>query len=434
VSSTQLLQLRHSAREIFDAALRGVDARAVTRRAIAVDGGRIRIGGTEIDQDKPIYVVSIGKAATSMSVALSEAIGNRIPSAVVTCQGKPTEFLPATWRQFQGGHPLPNADSIESARAAFDLLFKANNEQATVIFAVSGGGSAMMEYPIVPEISLADLQETNRLLVSCGATIAQINTVRCAFSAVKGGRLASLAPKARVLTLIISDTNRGDEASVASGPSLSPQKGNATAQIIEQYHLLSRLPKTVLQALRQPADGSESVHKNASHVVLADNGTAIQSAASRAQALGFRAVMAEDISEQRIEEGCELLFERFRSETAPSCLISGGEFSCPVQGEGQGGRNSETALRLAMAIEHERNHVLVLSAGTDGIDGNSPAAGAIADETTLSRANNAGLDAAMFLARSDSYGFFEQLGDAIFTGPTGTNVRDLRLLLKVSGS
>lgn len=366
-----------------------------------------------------------------MAVALNERIGDRIMRGIISCKGQAAESLPGIWQRFHGGHPLPNADSLAAAQATFELLETANDEHANVIFAVSGGASAMIEWPVNKEISLSDLQETNRLLVSCGATIAEVNTVRRAFSAVKGGKLISRAPDANLLTLIVSDVNRGDEANVASGPTLLPLPNKLTAtEVVEHYQLAARLPETILRAIRQPADPFPAAGRSCAHYVLADNMTAIEAAAARAEELGFTAVVSEEISEQPISDGCKQLVELLKSQPAPVCLISGGEFSCPVRGDGLGGRNTETALRCAIALDAEQDDTVVLSAGTDGIDGNSPAAGAIADNTSLSRARAMGLDPEEFLAKSDSYGFFERLGDAIFTGPTGTNVRDIRILLK----
>jgi glycerate 2-kinase len=288
------------------------------------------------------------------------------------------------------------------------------------------------------EITLTDLREANRLLVSSGATIAEINSVRRAFSAIKGGGLSRMAPNADQVTLILSDTNAGDEANVASGPTIPPVETETTAQeIIRLYKLESRLPRSILKSIEQyePSDFGKTVNSN--HYVLLDNETALRAASSRARELGFHTEIAQEICEQPIEQGCSLLFERVEKlqnqagQEAKVCLISGGEFSCPVRGDGMGGRNSETVLRCAIELERHANvsDIAILSAGTDGIDGNSPAAGAVADETTITRATVAGIDAASFLNRSDAYSFFEKLGDAVITGPTGTNVRDVRILL-----
>jgi len=429
LSEIHLKQLRSIAREIFDAALLAVDAREVTLRAITSEDNRIRIGEISVDPEKRIYVVGIGKAASAMAEALNETLSDRIAKGLITSQLP--SILPAHWQIFSSGHPLPNAESLNAAHATFQLLDKANSEGALVIFAVSGGGSAMIEWPANDAISLEDLQQANRILVTCGATIAEINVVRRAFSAVKGGKLAQRAMEADIVTLLISDTNHGDEASVASGPTLAPPSSVQTAEeIVAKYQLDGKLPTTILQALHESRRASKTQFSRAPYYVLAESQTAIDAAVSRAQSHRFRVISAKEISEQPIAEGCERLIQRLTQESGPVCLISGGEFSCPVRGDGRGGRNLETVLRCAMGIADNAEHTVVLSAGTDGIDGNSRAAGAIADETTLRRARGFGLDASEFLARSDSFGFFEKLDDAIITGPTGTNVRDLRVILK----
>ena len=430
MSKDQPTQLRSIAREIFDASLVAVDAREVTRKAIRVEGNRIRIGQTVLDATKPIYVLSLGKASMAMAEALSETLGERITNGIIT--GPQPQRLSANWQVFSGGHPLPNADSLNAASAAFQLLDKANDEHAVVIFAVSGGGSAMIEWPSSSAISLDDLREANRILVACGATIAEINAVRRAFSAVKGGKLAARAPKAEIVTLLISDTNHGDEVSIASGPSLPSRDTRAAEEIVAKFQLEGKLPRTIIEAIRESEEQIRTPSIRESHYVLAENQTALDAALARATSLGFRAISANEISEQPITEGCELLIQRLAKEPAPVCLISGGEFACTVRGDGRGGRNLETVLRCALSIAGQSEHIVVLSAGTDGIDGNSPAAGAVADETTLSRAKSLGLEVSTFLERSDSFGFFERLGAAIITGPTATNVRDVRVILKVA--
>jgi hydroxypyruvate reductase len=387
-------------REIFEVALSAVDPRQAVSEAITFD-----------ISSRPVYAIAIGKAARSMALGLEDALGERLTATVISA----------------GGHPLPNEASLASARVAFALLDRANAEQATVIFLISGGGSAMLEWPISDEISLSDLRAANQVLVTCGARIAEVNAVRRAFSAVKGGALAQRAPHAQLFTLIVSDTNRDDEASVASGPTLAPPSDAPKArEVVAQYHLEKLLPASILKAIHRAEDKSAPV--TGSHQVLLGNWTALEAAAKKAEALRFHVAIAQDICEQPIELGCELLLSRLMSNREERfCLISGGEFSCPVRGDGRGGRNLETVLRCAISLDRK---AVLLSAGTDGIDGNSPAAGAIADETTLARARSLGLDAHDFLARSDSYTFFEHTGDLVLTGPTGTNVRDIRIFLR----
>jgi len=403
------MRLREDARLIFDHALSSVAPRAAVTKAV----NQLNISS------HPIYSIAIGKAATSMSLGLDDALGEKLTAGVLVSS---TTHNSTRWQSFLGGHPLPNEASLAAARAAFALLDRANAEQATVIFLISGGGSAMIEWPISDDISLRDLRAANQDLISCGASIAEVNSVRRAFSAVKGGGLARRSPHAQVFTLIVSDTNLGDEASVASGPTLAaPPDAPKAIEVVNHYGLDTILPKSIMNAIRRPTPSPEPV--NGSHVVLLDNATATRAAHQKAIELGFACSVMENINEQPIQEGCDLLLAN-----PPS--ISGGEFSCPVRGDGRGGRNLETALRCAIGLHNQTSHTVVLSAGTDGIDGNSPAAGAIADETTIQRARNLSLDAEQYLARSDSHTFFEQLNDLVVTGPTGTNVRDLRILLR----
>jgi hydroxypyruvate reductase len=400
-------ELHRYARSIFDHALSAVDPRQAVKNI-------------ELDLPSgPVYSIAIGKAAASMARGLEDKLGDKLTAPVLIAAG---------------GHPLPDENSLASAQAAFALLDRANAEQATVVFLISGGGSAMIEWPVSDEISLVDLQAANKTLISCGAHIAEVNAVRRAFSAVKGGALARRARRAKTFTLIVSDTNRGDEANVASGPTLNPPADAPKAiDVVAHYQLETVLPPSIMKAVSSADNAAPPV--NGSHLVILDNETAIKAAWLKAHGLVTMNQVATDICEQEIQQGCDLLLARLMTspQDATSCLVSGGEFSCPVHGDGRGGRNLETALRCAIALAKEHSqgpHLVVLSAGTDGIDGNSPAAGAIADETTVERARNLGLDAADYLARSDSYTFFERLDDLIITGPTGTNVRDLRILLR----
>jgi hydroxypyruvate reductase len=453
-----LANLRHAARKIFDHALLAVDARQAVRTAVQLNGSHLALAETELDLascKSGIYVAALGKAATAMATGLDETLSSQITAGVITApliylnkrqtrqQGNTLD--PARWQFFAGGHPLPNEESLNAAQAVFELLARADEERGLVIFLISGGGSAMIEWPCDDRITLADLRKANRLLVSCGATITEINAVRRGFSAVKGGGLAARASRANQITLIVSDTNPGDEASVASGPTMAPPVGAPDAEtVVARYPALANLPAPVLAAInhrRPPAAATQTaLHR---HYVLLENRTALAAAAETAIQMGFHAEIADDILEQPIADGCQLLLSRLetlRRQVArnqrPVCLISGGEFACPVVGDGVGGRNAETALRCAIAISgsESRAHeplrrLLVLSTGTDGIDGNSPAAGAIADETTIARARTLGLDARDFLDRSDAFSFFKKLGDAIATGATGTNARDVRILL-----
>lgn len=443
------VQLRMAAREIFDEALRAVDPRAALRRFVRLESTQLIIGEGSFDiSERGIYSVAIGKAALPLASALEEVLGERLKAGVIASaearQGKTgaAANLSDRWEFFAGGHPVPNEASLAAANAAFDLLERANRERARVIFLVSGGGSSMMESPISDGITLADLREANSVLVTSGASISEINSVRRGFSAIKGGRLAARAPNCDQLTLIVSDVPPGAERYVASGPTLLPaEDALAALEVIERYGLLQRLPVSVMRAIERQTTPTISGPGLREHFVLLDNGNALKAALEAAEHRGFNTQIAGDILDGPIEVGCERLLARFAdfSETSASrnqgevCLISGGEFACPVRGDGLGGRNLETALRLARAADlslRDTGAFVAICAGTDGIDGNTPAAGAIIDNTTMERAARIGLKPQDFLNRSDAYSFFVALGDVITTGPTGTNVRDLRILLR----
>jgi len=320
-----LEQLHRLAREIFDHALSAIDPRAAVKQAIKLNGPVVEIGEARLDvSSRPIYGIAIGKAAASMAAGLEEALGARLTERVLVSSG---------------GHPLPNEESLAAALAAFALLDRANADAAVVIFLISGGGSAMIEWPVSDDISRGDLRAANQILVNCGARIAEINAVRRAFSAVKGGALARRAPRAQMFTLIVSDTNRGDEASVASGPTMNtpPDAPNAI-DVVEHYQLETLLPHSIMKAIRTAVRTSQEEGLGPAppaHIVLLDNGTALEAAHSKALALGFTSAILNDISEQPIETGCNLLLSRLLAEppSDPFCLISGGEFSCPVGGD-----------------------------------------------------------------------------------------------------
>lgn len=440
-----LIQLRLAAREIFNEALLAVDAGAAVRRAVRSDGLHLSVCDTAIDlsNQQPIYAIAIGKAAFAMASALDEVLATKLMAGVLSSNASPKTATLPRWQVFSGGHPEPNEQSLAAAHAGFDLLKRADQEGALVIFLISGGGSAMIEWAISEEITLADLQAANRTLVHCGASIGEINAVRSAFSAVKGGRLADRAPHREQMTLITSDVPTGEEANVASGPTLAPPKDAPTARaVIAKYNLRSQLPGTILRAIDTESASSTPIAAASlrRHFVVLDNQSALNAAAEGARRRGFVTEIAVDISDQPIAAGCSALIQRLSqlreralAEPSPAavCLISGGEFACPVRGDGIGGRNLETALRLALSGGSSKSEPFVaLCAGTDGIDGNSPAAGAIVDSTTIERARAIGLNPDDFLNRSDAYSFFVALGEVIATGPTGTNVRDLRILLQ----
>ncbi len=406
---------------------------------IRLSGDRLTVAGEECDLAgfTSILVIAVGKASLPMARAVEAVLGDRITGGLVVTNaiiGKPPDRLSVRL----GGHPLPDPGSVEAAKTALNLLRDADSANTLVLFLISGGGSALFEAPIDEQITLADMQAINRVLVGCGAVIGEVNVARRFLSAVKGGRLAEAAPRSRQISLYISDVNSDDLSTVSSGPAMPSTVTRADfARIVARYDLRNKFPARIAQLIDSlpdlPRSGAIELR---SHHLLLDNAKALLAAKTIAERdFGCLTEVAADLVESDVAQMAASHLERLNSLRATHkektvCLISGGEAICPVRGDGQGGRNQEFVLRAAMALASARmSEIVVLSAGTDGIDGNSPAAGAIADVLSIARARALNLSPEDHLYRSDSYKFFDALGDAITTGPTGNNVRDLRILL-----
>ncbi|MBK8315017.1 MAG: DUF4147 domain-containing protein [Acidobacteria bacterium] len=434
------MTLRAITTDIFHRTLAAIEVESVVRRALHLDGEMLKAGDSEVTLDhfSRLFVIAIGKASLPMARAAQAVLGDRITGGIVATNAV-IGRVPERFKVFIGGHPLPNQASIDAAESALQLLSSANDEKTLVLFLISGGGSAVFEKPVSDSITLQDLQSINRILVGCGAVISEMNTVRRFLSAVKGGRLAEAAAKAHQISLYISDVNNDDLSTVSSGLTLP---GNTTRsdfdRIVAKYDLLDKFPRHVAELIASgalPEMPQAEEHDSRSHHLLLDNRIALSVARRIAEEVHNCVVeVAEDLVEGDVQEMAvihlarlQALREANRGRTV--CLLSGGEVICPVRGSGQGGRNQEFVLRAAMQMHDTLELVAILSAGTDGIDGHSPAAGAIADETTIRRAGKLGLSPENYLESSDSYNFFAALDDAIITGPTGNNVRDLRILL-----
>lgn len=430
--------LRTIATNIFHRTLAAVEVEAVVRHALQRNDNLLKASDTEIDlnQFSRVIVMAVGKASVPMMRAAESVLRDRITDSLVATNAVMGE-APQQGQVFNGGHPLPNQGSLEGAEAALQLLRAANDEQTLVLFLLSGGGSALFEKPIDDAITLDDLQTINRVLVGCGAVIGEMNVVRRFLSAVKGGRLAEAAHRARQISLYISDVNSDDLSTVSSGLTLPSQATHADFdRIVAKYNLLDKFPPHVAALIASgnlPEMPQAIAHETRSHHLLLDNRGALRIAQQIAQQ-EYNCVVevAKDLVEGEVEEMAVIHLQRLQTlrQSYPGrtvCLLSGGEVICPVRGDGQGGRNQEFVLRAA--LRSQMNPIAILSAGTDGIDGHSPAAGSIADETTIPRAQKLQLSSAEYLQRSDSYNFFAALGDILITGPTGNNVRDVRILL-----
>jgi hydroxypyruvate reductase len=340
------------------------------------------------------------------------------------------------FRYFRGGHPTPNAESIQAASAILKAL-DAQTAASLVIFMISGGGSSIVEKAIDDEVSLQDLIATYRALVLSGAPIVEINAIRKHLSLVKGGRLARAAFPAQQVSLLVSDVPDATPDALASGPTMpDPTSMEDCYRIAEKHELAQQLPDSTRELFERraleetPKSDDQSFYRSRWWTLLS-NQTALEQATLAAEKAGFAVRVDNSCDDWDYEPAATYLLNRvreLRKESSRVCLLSGGEVTVKVSREGGiGGRNQQFALACATKIAGE--NIAVLSAGTDGVDGNSPAAGAVVDGTTLQRAQSRGLDAAAALEKFDAYPFFSALGDSIETGPTGNNLRDLRVLL-----
>src|SRR5882762_3293977 len=433
--------LKPLARQIFAHALAEASiARAFDRHVDLERGGVLRVGDDLFDLNSYSrrFVVAIGKAANTMVEALAAKTGEMF-EGIVASSVAPEQQIRG-YRYFLGGHPTPNADSVLAADAALRALHSLaqnHDQNSLVVFLISGGGSSILEKPIDNEISLDDLVTTYRALVLCGAPIAEINTVRKHLSAVKGGRLALAASGAQQVSLFVSDVPDATPDALASGPTM-PDSTSAEdcRRIVEQYNLLPQFPSSVRElferdVLEETPKSDDPAFVRSRWWTILSNKSAVQAAAAEAARLGFAVEIDNSCDDWDYARAAEYLVGRLRElrkSRLRVCLISGGEVTVKVTGGGGiGGRNQQFALACAGRIAGE--NIVVLSAGTDGIDGNSPAAGAVADGTSLSRATVLNLDGADSLAKFDAYPLFQTLVDAVLTGPTGNNVRDIRILL-----
>ncbi|HXZ81304.1 MAG TPA: DUF4147 domain-containing protein [Terriglobales bacterium] len=428
--------MRNAAREIFQYALEQCNIASAFARDVSYERGvlRIREDLFALDRYLHVFAVSVGKAAHAMAEALVQQVGTRVYGVVVSSV-EPANRL-SNFTYFQGGHPLPNEDSLRGARQILSSLAKLGDHDL-VIFMISGGGSSMLEKPLDEGVSLSELVETYRVLVHSGAPIAEINAIRKHLSAVKGGRLAAAAALAQQVSILVSDVPENALDSLASGPTMPDSSTVEDCYAIAAKHgLRDEFPTPVKGIFRQRAlaetpKSDDVVFVRSRWWPILSSGTAAEAAARKAVSLGFAVEIDSRCDDWDYMRAADYLLQRVRetrSRRGRACVISAGEVTVRVSGEsGRGGRNQQFALYCATRIEGE--NMVVLSAGTDGIDGNSEAAGAVVDGTTVTRVREAGLDPKKGLAGFDAFPIFQQLGDAIVTGPTGTNVRDVRVLL-----
>lgn len=426
------MSLREAARAVFDAALRAADVHPLVQRALlevpAPAGGRV-------------VVVGAGKASGAMAAAAEQILGERVSDGLVVVKDG---YRAATRRVrlVEAGHPVPDARGEAAAREIRALAESAGPDDLLLVL-VSGGGSALTPAP-VPPITLADKQAMTRLLLAAGATINQLNAVRKHCSLLKGGQLARAAAPARVHALLLSDVIGDPLDVIASGPTAPDASTFAEALgILDRFGLRRRAPAAIVERLERGAAGEvaetpkpdDPVFRRVTNTVIGNNRLVVEAAAERARTLGYAPHVLTRALEGEAREVARTLVELARRVregggpvAAPACLIAGGETTVTVRGAGSGGRCQEWALAAAIELEG-LDGILALAAGTDGTDGPTAAAGAVADGQTVARARALGHDPRTRLADNDSNPVLAALGDLVVTGPTNTNLLDLYLLL-----
>ena len=440
--------LRGDALRVLHAALAAADPEEAVKRHLGLlPGGRLEAGGRiwELGRFRRVLAVGAGKATAPMARALEEILGERLDGGTIVVKdghGLPLRRIAVR----EAAHPVPDGRGVQGTGEILDTLAACGAEDLVVAL-ISGGASALLTAP-VEGIGLEEKQETTRLLLACGATIHEMNAVRKHLSRAKGGGLARAAHPARVLTLVLSDVVGDDLDVIGSGPTVPDASRYADAVAILQRHgLWDRIPEAVRRHLAAGAAGDRPETPKPGDPLFAGSATvivgsclqALTAAAREAEAAGYRSLILSSKIEGEAREVARA-FAAIGREcrdsghplAPPACILAGGETTVTLQGAGRGGRNQEMALAGAIALEGVPG-VLFLCAGTDGTDGPTDVAGAVADGETAGRGRRLGLEPRDFLKRNDAYTFFDRLGDLIRTGPTRTNVMDVYLLLVGAG-
>jgi hydroxypyruvate reductase len=439
----QIETLRQHALEIFRAALKAVDPVEAILRYVKVVDDQLQVGAHRFafkDYDR-ILVAGAGKAGAPMARALEDLLGDRISDGVIVVKeghGLPLEHV----QIHEASHPVPDERGIKGAEEILSLVNQAG-ERDLVLCPISGGGSALLVAP-AEGVTLEDKQEVTRLLLACGADIHEINTIRKHLSRAKGGGLARFAYPATVISLILSDVIGDDLNVIASGPAVPDTSTFAdTRRVLEKYDIWDRVPESVQSRIQQGLKGEiqdtpkagDAVFERCFSELVGTNIQALKAAGLKAEELGYRTLILSSTVEGEAREVAKVLTAIAREVrhsgnplSVPACILCGGETTVTIQGDGKGGRNQEFALASALRLDGMEN-IVVLAGGTDGNDGPTDAAGAVADGSTLARAQGQALDPLDYLSRNDSYNFFQPLEDLVITGPTRTNVMDVYLIL-----
>lgn len=436
-------RLKETAGAIFSAGIQAVDPEICVRNHLRLVGDLLLVGemAYPLREIGKLYVVGIGKASAAMAKAVEAVLEDRIDHGLMITKYGHTIPLKHC-RVMEAAHPVPDENGVDATAALLALVATAGSGDL-VLCLISGGGSALSPAP-AEGISLADKQAITQLLLACGATIHEINTIRKHLSRIKGGRLCESANGASVAALILSDVI-GDDLDIIASGATAPDPGTFAdvLAIIRRYGLQEKIPRAVADHLWRGSRGEvpetpkpgDAIFNRVENCIIGSISDALTAAESEARNRGFTPLVLTSMLQGEAAEVakviCAIAREIRRSGRpvpVPACLLSGGETTVTLRGGGLGGRNMELTLAGAIELIGVENTVL-LSAGTDGTDGPTDAAGAFADGSTLSRAATKNLNPAAYLADNDSYRFFKQLGDLFITGPTRTNVMDLQIVL-----
>jgi glycerate 2-kinase len=441
--SKTISTMRREAVEIFYKALKAVQAGAAIKRHCKFDGKTLFIGhrSYHLSQYKNLYVLGAGKATAPMAEAIEDMIDEKITGGIITVKFDHVADLKHI-NLIEAGHPIPDENGMRGASAILNLAKNVEKDDL-ILCLISGGGSALMPFPY-DGLTLEDKQDTIKILLSCGATIHEINTIRKHISKIKGGRLAQAVYPATLVTLILSDVVGDDLDVIASGPTVPDSSSFFDCKnIFLRYNIIDKIPKNILNHIESGISDEidetpkphDPVFDRTYNLIIGSNVESLMSAKEKAESLGYNVLLLSSMIEGETRFVAQVhgaiareIIKTGNPLPLPACILSGGETTVTITGNGLGGRNQEFALSASIDISGKKN-IVMLSGGTDGTDGPTDAAGAFSDSFTFKRAEEMGLDPYHFLANNDSYHFFQKLGDLFITGPTNTNVMDLRIVL-----
>lgn len=441
-------RIRSEAKAIFLASLKPVNPEEAVKRFIRIEGSRLIAGpadspAAELDLNnyKRIFLVGGGKATAPMALAMEKLFAGRITRGIINVKYGFTEKLSFT-EIVEADHPVPDLNGVEGAGRIIELLNSAG-EKDLIFSLISGGGSALLPKP-AGEITLEEKQAMTKKLLECGASIDEINSIRKHISSSKGGQMARAAFPATVINLMLSDVVGDRMDVIASGPFVPDSSTfDDTLRIIKKYSLKD-IPSSIEKHLRSGMEGGipetpkegDAIFERVHNIIVGSNILAVEAAAAEAVKRGYHTIILSSMIEGETRDVARVhtaiakeIIKTGRPAPAPCCVITGGETTVTIRGNGKGGRNQEFCLAAAVDIKDLPERVVVLSGGTDGNDGPTDAAGGIVDPLTISRGREAGVDALKFLSNNDSYSYLNKTGDLLMTGPTNTNVMDVRVVL-----